>query len=261
MTENKANMPLVGWAERERAVVAALKTCPIPSGCTGRFLEYDFATGQFKADDSFGIGAPCPLYGSACGLGRAEAKKRANAICERIGHLEFLRDGILTPQRGAALELIDKARRPIVILAGGTGRGKDFAIAHRIIVDEIKPRAVHWFTAMDLVIDMATNRRRFDVSLHKNAVCVIEDAGTEPERAPYGSGESAALIGEALAKWIGRDSKIYISTNRRLSTLCDLYGDRAASRLRGLSDYLEISDAEPDFRQHPRAENKALRAV
>jgi hypothetical protein len=250
---------LIGWPQREREVVASLQACPLPDGCGGRFLGYDFATGKFNGNREAAFGAPCPFYSSACTLGRVERKKRALAICDRICHAEFLSadatgGDILNPRASKALELIAHANRQIVILASGTGRGKDFAIASRLVADEVPARSVHWLTASELVRDMASGCKRFNASLHKGAVCVVEDLGTEPAMAAYGQGESAALIGEALAKWIGTGAKIYISANIGIETMVEQYGKRAASRLRGLSDYLEISDNEPDFRLYERGQ-------
>lgn len=243
---------LTGWPERERAIVHALSGCPIPIGCGGKFLEIDPSNGVFIGSNYAGSGSICPFYGASCPLGRVEIKSRALALCERIGHAEFLRaeitgGDILRPCASKALELIAGSTRQITILASGTGRGKDFAIAHRILIDEIAPRAVHWFTASELVRDMATGCKRFNSSMGKNAVCVVEDLGTEPAMAAYGQGESAAFIGEALAKWIGSGAKIYISSNMSMQSMGQ-YGARVASRLRGLSDYIEIPDSEPDLR-------------
>lgn len=234
--------------------------CPVPQGCEGAHVSYFDGKLNSREGATFGT-IPCPYYifgDTGCDLGKrqyrkseAGKKERAKQFCQHIMHMDFMDDDVILKARKnqAMSYMMANKDSKFVILSGGTGRGKDLAIALRCLNHDLQLGSMHWFHASDVVSDMSGQGKRLEHALEfKRGVVVIEDLGAEPEAGKYNQGDTAAMITHAMDKALGSGLFVYVSTNLSRSDIDKRYGARLRSRLNSAA-FCAVSDNEPDMRE------------
>lgn len=242
------------WCEK----VEAIKECPFPKGCITSYFGYPESDKGMRYKDIFLCTGDsqctgdikCPVISDNCAYVVGKQKDRAERLCMRAARLDMLDEGdLLSPDISMAISVLDDKEKPIQIISGGTGRGKDLAFMVDVLKSKLPVYRLHWYKAPRL-FNMGSYMKAEYVDLleHANITLVIEDIGTEPEK--YTSGASPeTIMQQIIDEAAGRRWKLYMSTNLDKRQFYNKYGDRVASRIAKYGQFHIIPDSERDYRR------------
>ena len=141
-------------------------------------------------------------------------------------------------------------RRKCLLLSGGCGTGKTTTAV--FIASEL-PNVELW-SADEIDFDYATlgneefcDRYEKLTRVHGDTI-IIDDFGSEQSRKRYGNAAfTLGLIERLYTQWCFNGSTCVITTNLNFTQVREMYGDRAASRIREMFDFVTFGN-EIDFR-------------
>jgi len=212
----------------------------------GMLFTYD---GEIEIANSYEPGeVNCPAVNEDCSYTKFDRSNKWKRFMQHIEHEDFCEvQDIIATKASDWLHSIGYKKRSITFLMGGTGVGKSFAVAEHLFSlygDAAYKRFITWYQARDLFSAFVNSRDTMEMK----GIIVIDDLGTEPQRAEYGAGTNSSVFDAIIDEMIRKSATAYITTNLSPLEMRERYGERARSRIRGSGRILSIPSDEKDMR-------------